>query len=385
MGIHDREYTRSGSGGGAWGGQGGRGGFPGMPRIVTVNAWLIIINIAVYVIGGFIGYNVAVSSGKVQWFSEGVASDQTLLEQQYYVQLSQSLPPEPIANEQVKRGWIEVVTPQGAQRLGLREVFRFRVSKATGERVGREFYIVENAIQAYGYFSTFQGFLRLEVWRLVTFQFLHAGVMHIFFNMLGLWIFGGMVEQYLGSKRYLAFYLMCGIAGGLLYLLLNLIGAMGIPLPGALAVDLATPLVGASAGVFGVIMACAYISPNTVVQLLFPPIPMKMKTFAYGYLLIVIANLFIIQGSNQGGDAAHLGGAIAGFFFIRRPHLLRDFFDVFGDSRKKSPRPRAQGRSTSDLDKEVDRILDKVNAEGLHSLSAKEKKTLTRAREQKRG
>jgi membrane associated rhomboid family serine protease len=239
----------------------------------------------------------------------------------------------------------------------------------------------------WGHFSTRLGFGALEVWRLISFQFLHANLWHIGFNMIGLYFFGGLVEQYLGKKRYAAFYLMCGLCGGLLYLLLNLVGYLGLPLPGALGVDPRTPLVGASAGVFGVIIACAFIAPTSVVQLLFPPIPLKMRTFAYGYVALAAANLLFFKGANQGGDAAHLGGAIAGFFFIRRPHLLREFFDVFGNSGKPRGRPGpAPGRKARKADDaEVDRVLDKVRREGLHSLNGTEKKTLQQATDERRG
>jgi membrane associated rhomboid family serine protease len=221
------------------------------------------------------------------------------------------------------------------------------------------------------------------MWRYLTFQFLHGSVSHIFFNMFGLWIFGGMVEQYLGSKRYAAFYLTCGVFGAVSYLLLNLLGArVGVRLPGVLFDSLYTPLVGASAGVFGVIMACAYIAPNAIVQLLFPPIPLKLKWFAYGYVAFAAWNL-LRGGSNAGGDAAHIGGAIAGFFFIRNAHLLRDFFDIFGDSRKQSESGGGGARKRPD-DSEVDRILAKVARDGLGSLTDPEKSTLRRASERRR-
>ncbi len=242
-----------------------------------------------------------------------------------------------------------------------------------------------------GHFSTFEGFQRLQVWRLVTFQFLHApdNLFHILFNMFGMWVFGPMVEQALGRKRYLAFYLTCGIAGGLLYLVLNLCGILGLNLPGALNVSNVTPLVGASAGVFGVIVACAYIAPDARVQLLFPPIPLKMTWMAYGYVALAVFNL-LTGGNNAGGDAAHLGGAIAGFFFIRNPHHLIDFFDVFNDSRPKrggakrarSSKPPKKPRASST--DEVDRILDKVSREGIASLTAREKKILEKASRDRR-
>jgi len=246
----------------------------------------------------------------------------------------------------------------------------------------------------YGHFSTSKAFfdvvqvpgggsqvvLNLGVWRFLTFQFLHAHWLHLFFNMFGLWVFGSIVEQYLGSKRYLAFYLVCGVFGGLMYVVLNLLGQTGLQIPGLLYNDPSTPLIGASAGVFGVIVASAFISPDSIIQLLFPPIPLKLKYFAYGY--VAIAALSLIGGSsNAGGEAAHLGGAIAGFFFIRRSHLLRDFFDVFEDSRKKPPKPTKRSRASS---AEVDRILDKIQADGIHSISDRERQILRNATSDKR-
>ncbi len=181
------------------------------------------------------------------------------------------------------------------------------------------------------------------------------------------------------------FYLVCGIFGGLAYLLLSVLeGVLGVPLPGRFE-NLTTQLIGASAGVFGVIMASAHIAPNAIVQLLFPPIPLKLKWFAYGY--VGISFFALINGSkNAGGEAAHLGGAIAGYFFIRNAHLLRDFFDVFADSRKpregKAKEPRRGRGSPSQT--EVDRILAKVGTQGLQSLTEQEKKTLREATEAER-
>ncbi|MGP1310116.1 MAG: rhomboid family intramembrane serine protease, partial [Phycisphaerales bacterium] len=202
-------------------------------------------------------------------------------------------------------------------------------------------------IERIGHFSTAKAFFfqtptgqiifGLEFWRFITFQFLHANFLHIFFNMLALWIFGPLVESRMGFKRYAAFYLVCGVFGAIMYLVLNLTATLlgpGANIPGLLFNDPHMPLVGASAGVFGVLMAAAYYRPNDQVVLLFPPIPIRLKYLAYGY--VGIAALSLLFGSpNAGGEAAHLGGAIAGFFFVRNSHLLHDFFDVFG----KSPPP----------------------------------------------
>lgn len=254
----------------------------------------------------------------------------------------------------------------------------------------------------YGAFST-HTFLKLEVWRLLSFQFLHADITHILFNMFGLWIFGAMVEEYLGRKKYLAFYLVCGICGGLMFLLLNLGGVLftkaGLhPLPGLLVYKLQSPLIGASAGVFGVIIGAAYIRPNEQMQLLFPPVTLPLKWLAYGYVAIAAINL-LTGSANAGGEAAHLGGALAGFIFVRNNHLLRDFFDIMEDSRKapdfrstSSRDPSRKGGLASSLKKlvgakeitqqEVDAILDKIKVHGMGSLSDAEKNKLRKFNEQ---
>lgn len=240
------------------------------------------------------------------------------------------------------------------------------------------------------YLSVDTAFQKLEVWRLITFQFLHnpMGLSHVLFNMLGMFFFAPLVEQHLGRKRFFAFYLMCGLSGGLLFVILNMLGAF-TPL-NILNDGFHTPLIGASAGVFGVIMANAYLAPNSDVQILFLPISIKMKSFAYGY--VAIALFMLLNGSdNAGGEAAHIGGAIAGFFFIRNSGMLSDFFDVFGDSREpKSGKSRSKRKKSSyrnynntsskgPSQDDIDKILQKVSQKGLASLTEKEKKTLAQA------
>lgn len=267
-------------------------------------------------------------------------------------------------------------------------------------------------IERLGHFSTAKAFFfqtptgqiifGLEFWRFITFQFLHANFLHIFFNMLALWIFGPLVEARMGFKRYAAFYLVCGVFGALLYLALNLIGTLvgpGSAIPGLLIIDSRTPLVGASAGVFGVLMAAAYYRPDERVILLFPPIPIRLKVLAYGYVAIAAISL-LLGSANAGGEAAHIGGAVAGYFFVRNSHLLHDFFDVFGKSPPPPDSPRAKARkqrgermraaakskkgTAAPSDAEIDRILAKVATEGLQSLTASEKQALERASKDKR-
>ncbi|MFB3431929.1 MAG: rhomboid family intramembrane serine protease [Phycisphaerales bacterium] len=245
----------------------------------------------------------------------------------------------------------------------------------------------EPPIFVLGHFSTFTALRHLEFWRFVTFQFLHGDITHLLFNMIGLYFFGPAVEQYLRSrKRFLAFYLTCGIFGGFLYLILNLLGNLvGPKVPGLLPAAPTTPLIGASAGVFGILMASAFIAGNQIMYV-FMVLPMKIKTGAYLFVAISALNLFVLQGSNQGGDAAHLGGAAAGFFFIRRHEMLHDFFDILGPSKKRGDRKKSSSRrkrKPSVDEATVNKILDKVRDEGMQSLTEKEQKLLRKASEDK--
>lgn len=275
--------------------------------------------------------------------------------------------------------------------LGVQEV-------RLGERaVARQKYSLEPLLMSWGFFSTAKalawndpigGWGGLQVWRFVTFQFLHSqhSINHILFNMIALFFFGGMVEQYLGRKRFLAFYLLCGACGALTYLILNGAGVgcqalfgPDFKIPGLLINDPLTPLVGASAGVFGVILAGAYLAPNAEV-LLFFIIPMKLRTLAYGLLCWALL-VVIFGGANAGGEAAHIGGAIAGFYFIRNPHHLHGMFDFMGqfDPTSRTAKARAAVRRSGVQHSEIDRILAKIRESGLHSLTDDEKRTLREA------
>ncbi|MEM1331571.1 MAG: rhomboid family intramembrane serine protease [Planctomycetota bacterium] len=367
MGIYDREYYGSGQGPGPGSGPGGRP--PGLARLrfMSINTWIIVINVLVFLLDAGLG-SAGFTRPVLVDAADGRSGRPVLVDKDYSLRGSGGR-----VTEEQARG-----APIGTTLI--RNVY----DEESREQVGVDVYTVMYPLEAYGHFSTYN-FFRLEVWRLVTFQFLHSrdNIWHLFFNMFGMFVFGGMVEQYLGRKRYAAFYLMCGIAGGLAYLILNLAGWMGLSIPGVLFNDTHTPLIGASAGVFGVIMASAFIAPNSVVQLIFPPIPLKMKWFAYGYVGLAAFNL-LTGGRNAGGDAAHLGGAIAGAYFIRNSHLLRDFFDVLNDSRKQGGKKR-RSQTASASQAELDRILKKVHEEGLGSLSAKEKRILTQASEREAG
>lgn len=232
------------------------------------------------------------------------------------------------------------------------------------------------------------GVSALQVWRFIGFQFCHHSAQHLIFNMVGLFFFGPVVERYLGSKRFTAFYLLCGCAGALLYLLLNFGGYMvgevtngRVSVPGLLSNDPDMPLVGASAGVFGIIIAAARLMPDAMI-LFFFVIPMRLKTLAYGLVLIAVASV-LLKWKNAGGEAAHIGGAIAGWYLIHRPERLRSLFDFLGhvdptssfhQARRLERAPQGGGPGPSTA--EVDRILDKVRESGLGSLNEAERRTL---------
>jgi len=372
MGVYDREYVKEGRTGPVGGPGGGFGGFGGLgPRGPvgaggwSANTWVIVICVAVFVIDALTG-----AQGLTFEVSAGRAIDRDA----------------PVAAveraEPVERETRSTLPGSFAKPL---------VDPETGAVVGQQRYFLMPLFQAIGHFSTGLGFFELQVWRLVGFQFLHANLSHLFMNMLGLFFFGPIVESRLGRKKYVAFYLICGIAGAVAYLILSGLGQMGIALPGVLFNDLYTPLIGASAGVFGVLMASAYLAPRSTV-LLFFVIPAPLKAVVYGFVALAALNL-LTGGSNAGGDAAHLGGAIAGAFFVRKPELLRDFLDFSGKgaaARSRSARPKrvknaAKPKRGGPSEAEVDRILSKVANEGLASLTEKERKILKKASEAKGG
>lgn len=363
MGIYDRDYIKT-----------GRSGSRGMARVRTsglarlrmlsVTAWIIIANVFVFVLQMGLT-NAGVPVHVATTYQDGVTPQQI----ENAKPISGYLAP-------TRGGMLVPASKALEHRVGVELFVTLGEVRPNGTviPIGQARFWVMDPIEAFGHFSTAKGFAELQVWRLVTFQFLHSGFDHILFNMFGLFVFGPLVEQQLGGRRFLAFYLTCGIFGGLMYLLLNLVGFLGLPLPGALHTDIWTPLIGASAGVFGVLMACAYIAPRAIVRLLFPPVALEMRWLVYSYFALALWNL-IVAGHNQGGDAAHVGGALAGFYFIRRPWLLHDFFDVLKDSRRGPPRVRESSHPRAS-DPEVDRILDKISEQGMRSLTDRERAIL---------
>ncbi len=368
MGISDRDYIRRAP---PTPGRYGRGG-PSAVRMWSVNTWLIVICVGVYVIDSF--------APRTEFWFQPVAVSRELPR---HIEVAAGQQYREIPGAKAN----ELRALQTGRMLFKRDMYD--VSAVPPELVGSVLFEWMPPLKRWLYFSTDRAFRKLEVWRFVGFQFLHGSRSHLLFNMLGLFFFGAMVERYLGSKRYLAFYLLCGILGAVMYLVLNLGGVVAslmagkpiAPIPGLLFDSTATPLIGASAGVFGVLMAGAYLAPNALV-LLFFILPMRLKTLAY--LLVAIAFFTVVgNGANAGGEAGHLGGALGGFYFIRRPHHLHGFFDILGRLDPTSHHYRRKGRTAtgrrSAQTEQIDRILAKISAEGLQSLTESEKRALREA------
>lgn len=141
-------------------------------------------------------------------------------------------------------------------------------------------------------------------WQLLTYGFLHGNTTHIFFNMFGLWMFGRDLEQFMGSQRFLVYFLVCVVGAGIVQLIVA-------GMQGGLY-----PTVGASGGVFGILLAYGLTFPNRIVVPLFPPIPMRAITFVFIYGLLELY-LGVSGGAPGIANFAHLGGMLFGFLLIR--------------------------------------------------------------------
>ncbi len=203
----------------------------------------------------------------------------------------------------------------------------------------------------------------LQIWRLLTYQFLHGGVGHILVNMLFLYFFGPMLERFWGSRKFLVFYLICGTIGGVFYPILVHAGWLDEGY-----------LVGASGSILGMLAAAALLFPNMIVYV-FGVIPMKMALLAAIMAVISIMTLLApAQYPNAGGEAAHLGGMVAGAVYVLSENWRRKMKLKMGQGAWQKKMSTQQ-----DLQAEVDRILEKVHQKGIHSLTFKEKRILKQA------
>lgn len=152
-----------------------------------------------------------------------------------------------------------------------------------------------------------------QFWQLVSYGFLHGDIMHLAFNMFALWMFGSDIERVLGARNFVIYYLTCVIGAALVQLVVAAVQGG----------DYST--IGASGGVFGILLAFGMIFPNRMVMLMIPPIPMKAK---YLVMLFGVMELYFgVTGREPGvANFAHLGGMAFGFFLLqhwRRPRPPR--------------------------------------------------------------
>jgi len=208
------------------------------------------------------------------------------------------------------------------------------------------------------------------VYQVVTYMFLHSpgSFMHIFFNMLMLWMFGAEIERMWGTRKFLRFYLITGTVAGIFTVLLT---------PNS-----STPVIGASGAVLGVLVAFAVLWPDRRVYLYFL-LPVRVK-----YLMMFIVGMDLVLAFSRSGDNVahwtHLGGAIFGLLYMKRggiPNFVRKKMLGIRSNRQDKKEEKKQANSDKLMD-DVDRILDKINEVGINNLTDKERKTLERASSQ---
>lgn len=262
-----------------------------------------------------------------------------------------------------------------------------------------------------------------NVFQLFSYMFLHGGFTHLFFNMFSLWMFGGLIERTLGTKRFLLYYFVCGLGAGICqeiwqmsqFYIENMSfysfvkGADGSLMPMTTYLNRWTTI-GASGACYGVLLAFGMLYPNERIMLLLPPIPMKAKYFVAGYAAI---ELFSAYSSNDNiAHLAHLGGMLFGWLLLvywkrKRQRKTTSVWDQWSDnqtsqhksawidklknsvSSRQTTAGNAHHTATRETDYEynirskeeeqrMDEILDKIRRSGYDSLTTDEKRELFR-------
>ncbi len=251
-----------------------------------------------------------------------------------------------------------------------------------------------------------------HLYQLFTYMFMHANIEHIFFNMFALWMFGCVVENVWGAKKFLFYYIVCGVGAGLIqeiaqlgtfYMICNeqianfSITQMLEVAHNSAAVINQWTTVGASGAIYAILLAFGMIFPEERIFIFPLPIPIKAKWFVIMYAAIELFSALATTGDNV-AHLAHLGGMIFGFFLIR--HWQKHPTDEYGRSQgevffenlrnkweQRTNKKANNGYTTSNPDweynarkkaqqEEIDRILDKIRKSGYDSLTAEEKRIL---------
>jgi len=229
-----------------------------------------------------------------------------------------------------------------------------------------------------------------KIWQFLTYQFMHGDFTHILFNMFMLWMFGMELENIMGSKKFLIYYLLCGFGAGLFQIFLSPLFSESL-----------APTIGASGAVFGIMIAFAMFFPDRYIFLYFL-IPIKAK---YLIAFLIVIEFLSVNEPTLVAHLAHIGGAVTGFLFIlldRRYDF--QFSNIFGYSKRKSSfkfssrlRKPSFSKDIEDAEfydieskdeeeitqEEIDRILDKISQSGYKNLTEREKRILFEASKKK--
>jgi len=209
-----------------------------------------------------------------------------------------------------------------------------------------------------------------RVWQLLTFQFLHGGILHLLLNGFTLYSFGRVLQTQLGNKRFLLLFFLSGTCGGLL----QVIATWLLRQPAWI------PVVGASAGIAGLV--AAFIMCNPEARLIIFPIPFPVRAWTVLWVVLGVSIFGTVFPFGGIAHAGHLGGLLAGGAFMRwlwRAPRQRDPDWLL--PKNLNPKPGLRVESTRDpADAEVDAILDKISAHGIQSLTDRERAALDRAR-----
>ena len=229
------------------------------------------------------------------------------------------------------------------------------------------------------------------VWQLLTFQFMHAGLLHLLLNSIALFLFGRAVEGSIGARQFIALYFSSGVIGGLFQMVYTL----------ALRLPADDSVVGASAGVMGLVGAFALMNWGIPFTMFFYFFPVNINGKILFWITFAIALIGIMTPMSGIADAAHLAGLLTGFFYVRQIVQGRWHFPQWRLSSRPARPPRelaakpAGGKSfwnaskipaaedlSADeyLQKEVDPILEKISARGIQSLTQREREILEKAR-----
>ncbi len=221
-----------------------------------------------------------------------------------------------------------------------------------------------------------------QPWTVVTYMFLHGGFLHLAFNSLALFFFGPAVEEHMGGPAFLRYYFFCGLGGAVL----SFVFAFWSP----------APVVGASAAIYGIALAFAFYWPNTMVQVFPLPWPIPVK-----YLVLTLAVIDVIWAYFRVGDVAHLahlGGFLFGFLYLKGEAMLaqrargareprteaRVLVHPSAEVARQREAPARPAERQEATQREIDRVLDKISAKGMGSLTTEEKRFLTEQSRERR-